>query len=164
MSLGVIAEILRKRVYFTLFAVSSFCLVLLYMFLLPSLPFGTLFPQAIVFITPVQAIFAFVFGVLLALLLTLNVYAYKIGAKLSGLAPAGSVVASLVNALCCTPVIPLLFAIIGGSSPLLYSASPKVEFFFEKYYVVFYAFSSILLIYALFRVMKSISCCAVKRS
>ena len=67
------SQVIGLRRYASLFAVLSASFSTLYLVLLPTLPFGAFVLQAIMFITPVQVVFALVLGVLLALLVTLNV-------------------------------------------------------------------------------------------
>ena len=159
LGLRVVSQVIGLRRYASLFAVLSASFSALYLVLLPTLPFGAFVLQAIMFITPVQVVFAVVLGVLLALLVTLNVYARRLGGAYVGVAPAGSVLAGLVNALCCTPIIHTILGLLGGFSPIIYTLSPHLEYFFEEYYWVFYIFSAAILVYALFRVSRSIACC-----
>ena len=98
LGLRVVSQVIGLRRYASLFAVLSASFSALYLVLLPTLPFGAFVLQAIMFITPVQVVFALVLGVLLALLVTLNVYARRLGGAYVGVAPAGSVLAGLVNA------------------------------------------------------------------
>lgn len=159
LSAYVIFYVLRVRRYATLFAVLSVGLTTLYVFLLPTLPFGAFVLQAVRFLTPIQGAFALVFGVLLALLITLNVYLHSLGGGSLGAAPAGSILASLVNALCCTPIVPTVLGLIGGFSPFVYGLSPRVEYFFEEYYWLFYILSVAILLYAVVRATGSVACC-----
>jgi hypothetical protein len=153
--------VLRNRKYTALYMCSAGLISLLYVFLLPTLPFGAFVPQAVSFITPIQLSFAVVFGVLLGLLVTLTVYGRRMGVGGVGAAPVGSVAVSLVNLLCCTPIIPVAFGLAAGLSPVFYGLAPKVQYFFAKNYAWFYAVSTALLLYSVHRVLKNISCCVL---
>ncbi len=148
------------KVYPSLFLALSGSISVLYMFLLPSLPYGALVPYAIDFITPIQVAFSLIFGVLISLVVTLNVYAFRIRASSVKAITAGSVLASLVNGLCCTPLIPSLIAMTGVSTPVLYAISPRIQAFFEFNYQYFYALSVILLLVSIHYLSRNISCCS----
>lgn len=147
------------RAYISLFFSLSIAISVLYMFLLPSLPMGALVPYAINFITPVQVAFSLIFGVLISLVATLNVYAFRIRTSSAKSLTVGSVLASLVNGLCCTPLIPTLIAMTGASTPVLYAISPRIQVFFEFNYPYFYALSVILLLVSVHYLSRNITCC-----
>jgi hypothetical protein len=160
-----LGALLAGRAYLSLFLALSGSVSVLYMFLLPSLPLGALVPYAIEFITPVQVAFALIFGVLISLVVSLNVYAFRIRASSTKSLTVGSVLASLVNGLCCTPLIPSLVAMTGVSTPVLYEISPRLQAFFEFNSQYFYALSVILLLISVHYLSRSISsCCDAKRA
>ncbi|MEM3671347.1 MAG: hypothetical protein QW767_06355 [Thermoprotei archaeon] len=134
------------------------------MFLLPSLPLGALVPYAVRFITPVQVAFALIFGVLISLVATLNVYAFRMHASSVKAITLGSIL-SLVNGLCCTPLIPSVIAMAGASTPVLYDVSPRLQAFFEFNSQYFYALSVALLFISIHYLSRSItSCCDMSRT
>ncbi len=151
---------LSERKYFIVFVVLGVGTSILYMFLLPSLPSGGFSLYAINFIKPVQIAFALIFGILISLVIVLNVYAFRIraGSSRKGLT-AGSILASLVNGLCCTPLIPTLIAFSGASTPVLFEYSPRIQAFFEFNYPYFYLLSVALLLLSVHYLGKNISCC-----
>ena len=153
-----------QKAYLVLFLSLSVSISVLYLFLLPSLPLGGLVPYAIRFITPVETAFAITFGVLLSLVATLNVYAFMTRASSVKGVTAGSVIASLVNGLCCTPLIPSLIAMTGASTPVLYEISPRLQAFFEFNSQYFYALSVALLLVSVHYLSRSITaCCDVEK-
>ncbi len=154
-----LGAVFAGRAYPSLFLALSGSISVLYMFLLPSLPNGALLPYAINFITPIQVAFSLIFGVLISLVVILNVYAFRIRASSVKAVTAGSVLASLVNGLCCTPLIPSLIAMTGVSTPVLYAISPRIQAFFEFNYQYFYALSVILLLVSVHYLSRNISCC-----
>jgi len=151
--------VLGQKRYGVTFSLLSAALSVFYLFLLPSLPFGTIAFYLIRFITPLQIAFAFVFGILLALVITLNVYSFKIRASgTKGLA-IGAFLPSLVNSLCCTPIIPTLLALLGASTSVLFGYSPRLQAFFEFNYPYFYLLSALVLLFSVHYSSKNISCC-----
>lgn len=150
----------EEKKYVVAFAVLGVLITSLYMYLLPSLPDGVIIaPYAIQFITPIQEAFAVVFGVLFSLVVVLNLYAFRIHSSAGKHLTIGSVLASLVNGLCCTPVIPTLIALSGASTPLLFEYSPKVQAFFEFNYEYFYLLSAALLFISVHYLSRNISSC-----
>jgi hypothetical protein len=158
-----LAALFAGRAYLFLFLALSVSVSVLYMFLLPSLPLGALVPFAIQFITPVQVAFALIFGVLISLVVALNVYAFRIRASSAKSLTVGSVLASLVNGLCCTPLIPSLIAMTGVSTPVLYEISPRLQAFFEFNSQYFYALSAVLLLVSVHFLSRNISSCCERR-
>jgi hypothetical protein len=150
------------RAYLSLFIGLSVSISMLYLFLLPSLPEGALVPYAIDFITPIQAAFALIFGVLISVVVTLNVYAFRMRAPSVKGITVGSVLASLVNGLCCTPLIPSVLALTGASTTVLYEISPLIQGFFEFNYPYFYALSAFLLLISIHYLSRNIfsACCS----
>lgn len=151
--------LVREKILLSLFVVSSFVISVFYLFLLPSLPDGTFSSYAINFITPVQITFSFVFGICFALIIVLNILAFKNKTSTSKKLSIGAVFATLVNGLCCTPVIPSVIALTGASTPLLFEYSPPIEAFFENYAVYFYVLSALLMFVSIHYISKRISCC-----
>jgi hypothetical protein len=151
--------IVNKRVYLMILICSSFLVSLFYMFLLPSLPTGSFSIYAIRFITPLQIAFATIFGVLMSLVLLLNFFALKVRAKGQVKFTAGSLLASLVNGLCCTPLISSFVALTGVSTPVLLRFVPPIEAFFEFNYAYFYLLSAALLLFSLHYLSRNIVVC-----
>ena len=148
-----------QRKYAATFLILSALVSVFYLFLLPSLPDGTFTLYAIAFITPLQVAFAFVFGILFSLVIVLNEYSFKIRAAGAKGLTVGSILASLVNGLCCTPLIPTLLALFGASTPVLFEYSPRIQAFFEFNYPYFYLLSALALLVSVHYLSKNISCC-----
>lgn len=149
-----------QKKYIILFAILALSICTLYMYMLPSLPDGAFIaPYAIRFITPVQEMFAVIFGVLFSLVIVLNIYSFRMHTSSGKRLTVGSVLASLVNGLCCTPVIPTLIALSGASTPVLFDISPRIQAFFEFNYQYFYLLSAALLLISVHYLSRNISCC-----
>lgn len=155
------AEVLRSRGYFLQFVVVSALITLLYLILLPSLPLGSVRLNALSFATPVQIVFSVLFGVLLSAVVTLDIYSIRSNLAGERALTIGSVLATLVNGLCCTPVVPSVLAIFSNSPEFLFTYSPAVQSFFERSYLLFYTLSAVLLLIAVRTLSKNVACCRV---
>ncbi len=155
-ALGLVFE---RRSYLYSFLIMAVAISLLYVVMLPSLPLGSLNLQVVRFITPLQLAFAIIFGLLLSLVIVLNVYSARNGVKGVRAITLGSIFASAVNGLCCTPVISSLLAISGASSPVIFEYAPPIQAFFEYNYPYFYLLSTLLLLFSLQRSSKNMVCC-----
>jgi hypothetical protein len=151
--------VFERRSYLYSSLILAIALSSLYVVLLPSLPLGSLNLQMVRFITPLQLAFAIVFGILLSLVVVMNVYSVKFRVKGTKAITIGSILASAVNGLCCTPVIPSLIAVLGASSTVIFEYAPPIQAFFERDYPYFYLLSALLLLLSLQRGSKNIVCC-----
>ena len=152
--------VLKDRRYFFLLALLSSIFTAIYLVLLPSLPNGTINPMFIEFITPIQIIFSFLFGVMIGLMITLGIYAAKLKIRSPKGGPvAGVLISALVNALCCTPIVPSILAFLGASTPILFAYSPHIQAFFEQNYTDFYILSLLIFLVSFHYTAKNISCC-----
>jgi len=84
------------------------------------------------YLTPELAAFSIAFGLLIALTLTVQVYAMSRVMQVNGQAlTVGAVIASLLpNMLCCTPIVPTLLAVFGFSTVSIYGLSGRIQSFF----------------------------------
>jgi hypothetical protein len=154
-----------EKKYGVAFAISSISISVLYFYMLPSLPDGVIIaPYAIQFITPIQEVFAIIFGVLFSLVIVLNIYAFKMHTSSGKRLTVGSIIASLVNGLCCTPIVPTLIALTGASTPMLFDISPRIQAFFEFNYPYFYLLSTALLLVSVHYLSRSISSCCKREN
>lgn len=151
--------IFDDRRYASLFMALASLISMLYMFLLPSLPSGTVAFYLIRFITPIQIAFALTFGVLMSLVIILDIHIFRIHASSTRKFTVGAILASLVNSLCCTPLVPTLVALSGVSPLLLFRFSPAIQAFFGHNYLYFYLLSALSLFVSIHYLGKSISFC-----
>ena len=152
--------VLKDRRHVLLLVLLSAIFTAIYLVLLPSLPNGTINPLFIEFITPMQIIFSLIFGIMIGLMITLNIYAAKLKIHTPKGGPvAGVLIGTLVNALCCTPIIPSILALLGASTPVLFAYSPHIQAFFEQNYPYFYILSFLIFLAAFHSTAKNISCC-----
>lgn len=164
---NVIRIILKDKRYVLLFISLSIIITAIYLVLLPSLPNGTINPEFIRFITPLQIVFSIIFGILLSLTIVLNLYNIRAtrSSKSNNLVAgeAGAVASTFVNLLCCTPILPSIIALFGASTPLVFNLSVPLEVFFENNYIYFYFVSAVLFVVSIHYISKNISCCVLKR-
>lgn len=94
------------------------------------------------------AFFSLVFGLLLAWLLTANVYSLRALARRSNAsASLGAVLGSLLpSLLCCTPAVPTVLGIVGISSLGIYEWSGRIQSFFAREELFFLVASAGLLL------------------
>ena len=159
LSLRTIYELFTIRKYNVIFVLFFIAITALYFILLPMLPFGTFFLSAVRFITPIQVIFSIVMGFLFSILILLSMRSHALGVRINKGAGAASVLTSIVNVFCCTPIIPLFIGIAGASSPFIFRYSPRVQYFFAVDYPIFYLVSVLLLTYSVLTVASNIGCC-----
>jgi hypothetical protein len=154
-----ILETLSMRKYIILFVVISALLTSLYYILLPMLPFGTFFLPAVKFITPMQVVFSFAMGILFSLLISIAIRSHSFGVKINKGTGVASVLTSIVNVFCCTPIIPSIIGIVGASSPFVFRYSPAIQHFFAVNYPIFYIISIVMLTYSILKLASNLGCC-----
>jgi hypothetical protein len=152
---------LQDSSYAILLVSLSIIFTAIYIVLLPSLPNGTISITFVQFITPLQIIFSILFGSMLGLIITLNVYAARSKIKTPKRAPTIAFISTFVNVLCCTPLIPSVFTFLGASTSVLFTYSPKIQSFFEQNYPYFYLVSFLLFFASFHYASKNIFCCKV---
>lgn len=159
MSAKAILETLSIRKYIILFLIISALLTSLYFILLPMLPFGTFFLPAVKFITPIEIAFSFAMGILFSLLIIIALRSHSFGVKINRGTGVSSVLTSIVNVFCCTPIIPSIIGIVGASSPIVFRYSPPIQHFFAVDYPIFYIISILLLTYSILKTASNLGCC-----
>lgn len=156
---NVTRAMLRDKFYVWALISLSIIFTAIYLILLPSLPTGTINPKFIVFITPLQVLFSILFGLMLGLIITLNIYSTKSKINTPKTVPTTAVVSTLVNVLCCTPLIPSVLVFLGASTPILFAYSPPIQSFFGQNYPYFYVLSLFVFLAAFHYTAKNIYCC-----
>ncbi|HIH59697.1 MAG TPA: hypothetical protein HA289_00695 [Ferroplasma sp.] len=159
LSMKAIHETMQVKKYLILFITIAALLTALYFILLPMLPFGAFFLPAVRFITPIQIFFAFAMGILFSLLIVTALRSHSYGLKINKGMGATSILTSIVNVFCCTPIIPTLIGILGASSPFVFQYSPPIQHFFAVDYPIFYIISILMLTYSILKTASSLGCC-----
>ncbi len=145
-----IREVFSSPKYIAAYAVSAPLVGVAYAILLPGLTLSSYQLWVLRFLTPTEAVFAGAMAVLLPLVLLLNLYLWRhpecrrAGRSTAGV-PLGALLVSVVpNALCCTPVIPLVLAVFASGASLV-SISAPVQYFLGTYAAALYAVSAVAL-------------------
>lgn len=159
LSVKAIHETFYIRKYMVLFIVFSVLLTSLYFILLPMLPFGAFFLPAVKFITPLQIFFSFAMGILFSLQIVTVLRSHSYGLAVNKGLGAASILTSIVNIFCCTPIIPTIIGIMGGFSPFIFRLSPPIQHFFAVDYPLFYIISIFMLTYSIFKTASNLGCC-----
>lgn len=143
-SVADIAAVPRYRLIFVLVAAA---VTVIYSILLPFSLTQRLSVDNWHNLTPELTVFSLAFGILIAFIVTVQVYAMSRIVRGSGQAlTVGAVLASLLpNMLCCTPIVPTLLAIFGLSTVSVYGLSGRIQSFFAINETVILLTSLILL-------------------
>ena len=143
-------RVFASRWYLVTYAALAPPIGFAYALLLPGLIFGSYGLWVLRFLTPTEGAFALAMAVLLPLVLVLNVYLVRHPecrpAKRAGAgAPLGALLLSVIpNALCCTPIVPVLLAAFVSGAALV-SISAPVQYFLGTYSALLYAVSALAL-------------------
>lgn len=157
-----IREVLSHRPYLAVYLVSAPLVTFAYMLLLPGLLFETLALWVLRYLTPTETLFALAMGVLLPLAVVMSAYLFRHprceseGQPTNG-GPFLSLLLSIVpNALCCTPIIPLVLALFVSGSTLI-SISAPVQYYLGTYAVALYVLSALALWWSIRNVSRRLS-------
>jgi len=164
-----VSLVFRARPYRYL-ATGLFTLALtLYVFTLPATYTGGVIGLiSLRYLNAELLFFSFALAALLSLALTVSIYAFRasvrqrsggltVGAMLSSLSPA---------AICCTPLVPSLLAILGASTPQIFGLTGRIQGFFATYELPILVFALVLLLLSLRLATRSVmgSCPLPERS
>lgn len=132
----------------------------LYSFILPATyTGGRVGLVSLKMLTPALTLFAFVFSILIAFIIIMNVRLYKSGKESNGSSAFLGVFGGILPPLlCCSPVIPSLVASFGAVIPGLSSLS-GLQGFIAVYETEIYLAVVVLLLYALYASAKSVVNC-----
>ncbi len=139
-----VQEMFRVHEYLWAYPLLAVGIGMLYALLLPGLTLGSLSPWVLQFLRPNELAFSIAIGLLLPLVVLLNVFLWRHpscivparGKSNSGLA---SIILGIIpNALCCTPIIPTIFALFVTGATLI-SISAPVQYFLNVYASLLYA-------------------------
>ncbi|MCW1312687.1 MAG: hypothetical protein OH338_04650, partial [Candidatus Parvarchaeota archaeon] len=118
---------------------------------------------------------SFVISFLISLVITMNVYSYKLKAKTSKKLTLSSIVGAILpSSLCCTSIIPSLLAVLGFSTSFIVGNTGKIQSIFSIYGPLFIAAGAAIAYFGLMQITKNINasckinvaekenCCEVK--
>ncbi len=124
-----------------------------YLFILPATyTGGRIGMVSLQFITPELAVFAFLFAILLSLILPFAVYAFQKKQSRGNSSTVGSFLGSIIPPLlCCSPLLPTLAALLAGFFPFIFGISGFVQGFIATYETQIFTIAVLILIYSLWQ-------------
>ncbi len=168
--LNEIKEVIKIREYAAVFALIFATTFLIYFALLLNSATGIIdFKGYYIYFDILSSI---TISFLLSLVITINIYAYRIRAKTSKGFSLGSIIGAILpSSLCCTSIIPSIMALVGFSTPFIVGNTGKIQSVFAIYGPAFIAAGAFIAFLGLIQITKSISsgckldsnkCCEVK--
>ncbi|MCL5976220.1 MAG: hypothetical protein M1580_01320 [Candidatus Parvarchaeota archaeon] len=168
-----IRKVITKRMYALMFFIMFAAVFILYFYLLESSATGIIdFGSYYIYF---DLLSSFVISFLISLVITMNVYSYKLKAKTSKKLTLSSIVGAILpSSLCCTSVIPSLLAVLGFSTSFIVGNTGKIQSIFSVYGPLFIAAGAAIAYFGLIQITKNINasckinvaekedCCEVK--
>lgn len=148
------SRIVFKSSRYRAFAILTFVLFFtLYVFILPATyTGGRIGLVSLQFITPMLALFAFLFSLPLAFVMSFSVYAFKEKRSSGNPATIGSLFGSVIPPLlCCSPLLPTAAALLAGSFPFVFGVSGFIQGFIATYEIPIFIVVVIILIYSVWQ-------------
>ena len=168
-----IKNVITIRRYALTFSAMFTTVFILYFYLLESSATGIIDfgPYYIYF----DIVSAFLISFLISLVITMNIYSYKLKARTNKKLTIGSIIGAILpSSLCCTSIIPSLMAVLGFSTSFILGNTGKLQSIFSVYGPVFIAAGAVIAFLGLSQVTKNINascrvavaakdnCCEVK--
>ncbi len=168
-----IKKVITTKRYALMFSMMFAAVFILYFYLLESSATGIIdFGSFYIYF---DLISAFVISFLISLVITMNVYSYKLKAKTSKKLTLSSIVGAILpSSLCCTSIIPSLLAVLGFSTSFIVGNTGKLQSIFSIYGPLFIAAGAAIAYIGLMQITKNINasckinlskekdCCEVK--
>ena len=168
-----IKKVITTKQYALIFFIMFAAVFVLYFYLLESSATGIIdFKFYYVYF---DLLSAFVISFLISLVITMNIYSYRLKAKTSKKLTLGSIVGAILpSSLCCTSVIPSLLAVLGFSTSFIVGNTGKLQSIFSIYGPGFIAAGAVIAFFGLIQITKNINasckinaavkedCCEVK--
>ncbi len=168
-----IKRVITLKRYALLFSILFTAVFILYFYLLESSATGIIdFGSYYIYF---DLLSAFAVSFLISLVITMNIYSYKLKAKTSKKLTLGSIIGAILpSSLCCTSIIPSLLAVLGFSTSFIVGNTGKLQSIFSIYGPGFIAVGVIIAYIGLVQITKNINascritpaakddCCEVK--
>ncbi|MCL4399286.1 hypothetical protein M1293_02145 [Candidatus Parvarchaeota archaeon] len=160
-----IKKVIKVKEYASVFLILSVAIFTLYFYLLESSATGIIdFKGYYIYFDLLSAV---IISILVSLVITLNVYSYRIRTKTSKRLALSSIIGAILpSSLCCTSIVPSLMAVFGFSTSFIIGNTGKVQSVFSTYGPAFIAAGAIIAFFGLIQITKNInkSCdCEVKK-
>ncbi len=164
-AISAIRIVLSSKTYFVAVFVIALLSFLGYSYLLSTSSLNLALPKIVLGLNIYSLIVSVLVGVLLALSLVMNAFAFSKGAAPSGKTGFGAVIAAIIpSGLCCTSVIPAVLAAFGASTGTIIGVTGELQGPFATYEILFIALSIGLLLLSVLLVSRSITkCCTAKK-
>lgn len=156
-----IIKIFKTRLYAGIFSVLFVSVLLVYGYLLISSATGILdFGGYYLYFDIISSI---AISFLISLVITLNIYAYRLKSKTSKKLSIGSILSAVLpSSLCCTSIVPSLLAVGGLSTSFIVGNTGKIQSIFSVYAPVFVGIGAAAALFGLIQINKNInSSCAI---
>ena len=168
-----IKRVITTKRYALMFSIMFTAVFILYFYLLESSATGIIdFGAYYIYF---DLLSSFVISFLISLVITMNVYSYKLKAKTSKKLTLSSIVGAILpSSLCCTSIIPSLLAVLGFSTSFIVGNTGKIQSIFSIYGPLFIAAGAAIAYFGLMQITKNINasckinvaekenCCEVK--
>jgi hypothetical protein len=155
-------NVFKIRIYAGIFSVLFATIFFIYSYLLTNSAMGILdFGGDYIYFDVISSA---VISFLISLIITLNIYAYKLKSKTSKKMTIGSILSAVLpSSLCCTSIIPSLMAVAGFSTLFIVRNTGKIQSIFSVYGPAFIGIGAVTAFVGLIQINKNInSSCAVK--
>ena len=155
-------KVIRMKEYTLIFVLLFVSIFTLYFYLLANSATGLIdFKSYYIYFDLVSAV---VISSLVGLVITLNIYSYKIRVRTSKKFSLGSIIGAILpSSLCCTSIIPSFMAVLGFSTPFIVGNTGKVQSIFALYGPVFIAAGAAIAFFGLIQITRNInSSCSIK--
>ena len=157
-----IKKVIATKRYALIFSIIFTTVFILYFYLLESSATGIIdFGSYYIYFDLISAV---VISFLIGLVITLNVYSYKLKAKTSKKLTLSSVLGAILpSTLCCTSVIPSLMAVLGFSTFFIVGNTGKLQSIFSIYAPEFITAGAVIAFLGLMQITKNINAsCKIK--
>lgn len=157
-----IKKVITVKKHALMFAVLFTVGSVLYFYLLESSATGIIYFKS--YYVYFDLLSAFVVSFLVSLVITLNVYSYRLKVKTSKKLTLSSIIgAMLPSSLCCTSIIPSLMSVLGFSTSFIIGNTGKVQSIFSIYAPAFIGLGAITAFFGLMQITKNINAsCSLK--
>jgi hypothetical protein len=135
----------------------------LYLFTLPATyTGGRIGMVSLRLLTPTLAVFAFIMAGLVGFIVPFMAYTLNIGGSASAMTTTSGMAGSVLPPLlCCSPLLPSLFAVVGAVFPAVAGTSGFVQGFIATYEIELLTVATLLLVYAVTQNAKGVTRCSV---
>jgi hypothetical protein len=155
-----VMKVIKTKEYALIFSLLFTAIFILYFYLLANSATGLIYFKG--YYLYFDLVSAITISTLVGLVVTLNIYSYRINVKTSKKFSIGSIIGAILpSSLCCTSIIPAFMAVLGFSTPFIVGNTGKIQSIFAVYGPVFIAAGAAIAFFGLIQITGRISsgCC-----